>query len=101
MRPSAAVYGLTLAAVAVAGLLRWLFDPLLGDHLPFVTFFVAVAVASWAGGLRPALLATGLGFVMAFFLVLPYSRMVHGAYRTAALLRCAIDKRTRKPLGSE
>ena len=71
MRPSAAVYGLTLAAVAAAGLLRWLFDPFLGDHLPFVTFFVAVAVASWAGGLRPALLATGLGFVVAFYFFVP------------------------------
>ncbi len=71
VRSSAAVYGLTLAAVAAAGLLRWLFDPSLGDHLPFVTFFVAVAVASWAGGLRPALLATWLGFVVALYFFIP------------------------------
>ncbi len=38
------------------------------------------------------LLAVHLGFVLALFLVLPYSRMVHGAYRLAALLRAAREK---------
>jgi PAS domain-containing protein len=43
-----------VAVVAVAGALlgRFLLDPSLGDHLPFVTFFVAVVIASWYGGLR-------------------------------------------------
>lgn len=71
MRPSAAVYGLTLAAIAVAGLLRWLFDPFLGDQLPFITFALGVAAAAWLGGLRPALLATGLGFVVAWYFFVP------------------------------
>jgi citrate/tricarballylate utilization protein len=34
-------------------------------------------------------LAVHLGFVLALFLALPYSRMVHGAYRFVALLRAA------------
>ena len=34
-------------------------------------------------------MAVHLGFVLAFFLVLPYSKMVHGVYRSAALLRRA------------
>ncbi len=34
-------------------------------------------------------LAVHLGFVLALFLALPYSRMVHGAYRLAALFRAA------------
>ena len=71
VRSSAEVYGLTLAASVVAGLLRWLCDPFLGDHLPFVTFFVSVAAAAWLGGLRPALLATGLGFVVAWYFFVP------------------------------
>jgi citrate/tricarballylate utilization protein len=37
------------------------------------------------------LLAIHLGFVLALFLTLPYSRMVHGLYRAAALLRSAIE----------
>ena len=66
-----AVYGWAFIAVAVAGLLRWWFDPLLGDHLPFVTFFVSVAAMAWLGGLRPALLASGLGFLVALYFFVP------------------------------
>ncbi len=67
------VPGYVVAVLAVAGatLLRWLFDPLLGDHLPFVTFFVAVVVASWYGGLRPGFVATVLGFLLALYLFVP------------------------------
>jgi len=39
------------------------------------------------------LLAIHLGFVMAFFLTLPYSKFAHGIYRSAALLKWAIEKR--------
>ena len=70
MKPTAS-YLLSVAAVAVAFVARWLFDSWLGDHLPFVTFFVAVAVASWLGGLRHALLATALGFVLAWYFFVP------------------------------
>jgi citrate/tricarballylate utilization protein len=45
-------------------------------------------------------LAIHLGFVLALFLVLPYSKMVHGVYRSAALLRRAAE-RNMKPLGGE
>ena len=41
-----------------------------------------------------------LGFILAFFLVLPYSKMVHGVYRSAALLRRAVE-RNMKPLGTD
>ncbi|MBX2823955.1 MAG: tricarballylate utilization 4Fe-4S protein TcuB [Gammaproteobacteria bacterium] len=37
----------------------------------------------------PMLLAVHLGAVLSLFLLLPYSRMVHGAYRLAALVRDA------------
>ena len=45
-------------------------------------------------------LAIHLGFILALFLVLPYSKMVHGVYRSAALLRRAVE-RNMKPLGGE
>jgi citrate/tricarballylate utilization protein len=41
------------------------------------------------------LLAFHLGFILALFLVLPYSKFVHGVYRSAALLRCAIERKTK------
>ncbi len=39
------------------------------------------------------LLVTHLGAVMAFFLTLPYGKFAHGIYRSAALLKWAIEKR--------
>ena len=45
-------------------------------------------------------LAVHLGVILALFLVLPYSKMVHGLYRGLALLRHAAE-RTGKPLGTE
>ena len=43
--------------------------------------------------LVPALLAIHLGTVLAFFLTTPYSKMAHGFYRFAALVRDAQVKR--------
>ena len=49
----------------------------------------------WARGTAamPALLAAHLGVVMALFLTLPYGKFAHGAFRSAALLKWAIEKR--------
>jgi PAS domain S-box-containing protein len=54
---------LALAAVAVALFVRWLLDPVIGETLPLVTLFGAVAFAVWIGGGGPALLATITGYV--------------------------------------
>ncbi|MGE0419334.1 MAG: CitB family transcriptional regulator, partial [Acetobacteraceae bacterium] len=53
-----------------------------------------------ATGAMGLALAIHLGFILALFLVLPYSKMVHGVYRSAALLRRAVE-RNMKPLGGE
>jgi citrate/tricarballylate utilization protein len=47
----------------------------------------------------PALLAVHLGFVMGFFLTMPYGKFAHGFYRLAALLKNAIEKRQPNKLG--
>jgi citrate/tricarballylate utilization protein len=49
------------------------------------------------------LLAIHLGTVMAFFLTLPYGKFAHGIFRSAALLKFAIEKRQPEKinLGSE
>ena len=39
------------------------------------------------------LLALHIGLVLALFLLLPYSKFVHGIYRSLALLRNAIETR--------
>jgi citrate/tricarballylate utilization protein len=43
--------------------------------------------------LMPALLAIHLGSVLTFFLLVPYTKMAHGFYRLAALIRDAQRKR--------
>jgi PAS domain S-box-containing protein len=61
-------YALAIAALVAAVLLRWLLDPLMGDALPLVTLFGAVAAAVWAGGPRPAIVVGILGYIACAYL---------------------------------
>ncbi len=53
---------LAIAGLAAAVLLRWVLDPLMGETLPLVTLFGAVAGAVWLGGYRPAIVVGVLGY---------------------------------------
>ena len=56
----------------------------------------------WLGrgtSLLPALLAVHLGVVMALFVTLPYGKFAHGIFRSAALLRHAVERRQPNQLG--
>ncbi|HEX4961046.1 MAG TPA: ATP-binding protein [Thermoanaerobaculia bacterium] len=65
-------YGLAVAAVAAALLVRWPLLPLFGGSVPFMFFFPAIVFAGWIGGLGPGLLATGLSALgAAYFLFSP------------------------------
>ena len=66
-RPAVA-YAVALLAVAVAVVVRQLLDPLLGDSLPLVTIFAALAAAVWVGGYAPALLAAVAGYLACSYL---------------------------------
>ena len=68
MRDSLKNYVLGLLAVAVAVLLRWILDPLMGDALPLVTLFGAVAAAVWLGGYRVAIPITLIGYIACHYL---------------------------------
>jgi len=46
------------------------------------------------------MLAIHLGLVMAFFLTMPYSKFAHGIFRSAALLKYAIEKRQPNPINA-
>ena len=46
------------------------------------------------------LLAIHLGVVLALFLVMPYGKFVHGIYRSAALVRYALERSRPNPLPS-
>ncbi|WP_284618596.1 tricarballylate utilization 4Fe-4S protein TcuB [Aquabacterium humicola] len=62
----------------------------------------ASGLALWLGRSTPALavlLCVHLGAVMALFATLPYGKFAHGIFRSAALLRHAIEKRQPGTIG--
>jgi hypothetical protein len=61
-------YAVACAAVTVAAALRMMINPLLIQSLPLITFYPAVMISGWFGGLGPGLLATGLSTAVAAFL---------------------------------
>ena len=62
----------------------------------------ATGLAAWATrstAALPLMLALHLGAVMALFLTLPYGKFAHGIYRSAALLRHAVERKQPDPHG--
>jgi PAS domain S-box-containing protein len=71
VRGSLKNYILGFGALVAALLLRWLLDPLMGDALPLVTIFGAVAAAVWLGGYRVAIPVALLGYAACLYLFIP------------------------------
>jgi citrate/tricarballylate utilization protein len=72
--------------------------------LLFFAGLTGLALLVWRDTSAMALLlAIHLGVVMALFLTLPYGKFAHGVYRSAALLKYAVEKRQPNPIaaGSE
>lgn len=68
MRNSFKAYGLGIAGLAIAVFLRWVLDPVMGDTLPLVTIFGAVAAAVWLGGYRLAIVVAIVGYLACSYL---------------------------------
>jgi PAS domain-containing protein len=66
-RSAAARYGAAILAIAVAALVRYWADSVLGGS-GFSLFLAAVAVASWYGGLGPSLVALTLSVLISVWL---------------------------------
>ncbi len=67
-RSAPATYAVAIAALAAAVLIRYLLDPWMGNTLPLVTLFGAVATAVWTGGVRPAVAVVILGYLACSYL---------------------------------
>lgn len=77
-------------------------EPVAKEYLGMeYSFIILVALVSFTGlillflretSLMPLLLCVHLGFVLAFFILLPYSKFVHALYRFGALLKYAKHK---------
>jgi K+-sensing histidine kinase KdpD len=61
-------YAFAMVALGAAVLIRYLLDPWMGDALPLVTLFAAVAAAVWIGGYLPAILVAILGYLACDYL---------------------------------
>ena len=53
-------------AVGLSAVLRIWLHPVLGDSVPYITFFLGVALAAWVGGFGPAALAVALSIAIAW-----------------------------------
>src|SRR6266849_1614937 len=86
----ARLIGFGVAVLATVGclLIRWPLWPVLEDAVPHMTFFPAVMIAAYFGGLWPGLLATILSTVAANFFLTGQLRSFHltGVNDVAALI---------------
>ena len=57
-------YGIALASVLMAFLVRWSLDLYLKDDLPFATFLIAVMITTWYGGIGASFITIVLGGLM-------------------------------------
>lgn len=64
-------YGVAVVSVVVATALRYAVGPLLPPGLPFLTYFIAVVVSAWYGGLGPAAVCIVLSSLAAAHFFIP------------------------------
>src|SRR5215471_7107890 len=66
-----AAYGIALAAVGVATIIRWAIGDYVLGRIPFTVYFPAIVLATLLGGFWPGMLATTLSVVVAWFFFVP------------------------------
>ena len=71
MRTRMRDHALATVALVLAVLVRWLLDPWLGNSMPLVTAFGAVAAAVWAAGWLPATVVAIVGYLACSYLFIP------------------------------
>jgi signal transduction histidine kinase len=62
---TAIAYICAAVGILIATAIRFILDPILGEHVTFSVYFLAVALAAWAGGLSPALVTAICSCVVA------------------------------------
>ena len=68
-------YVVAVLAVLAAAFVRHELTPIWGSKLPFITFFPAVVLAAWFGGLGPGLLAMAVSTVCALLFLPPFGSL--------------------------
>jgi signal transduction histidine kinase len=88
---AAARYVIAFCAAILAIAARWALNPTLGDYLPYVTLYPAVAFAAWCCGVGPSALLTIAGILGVRFLSISpqYSLRIPDVPQTVGLLAFA------------
>ena len=68
MRSMRNAYALGFVALLLAVVLRWVLNPVMGESLPLVTLFGAVAAGVWLGGYRLAIPIALIGYIACHYL---------------------------------
>jgi PAS domain S-box-containing protein len=64
-------YGFAVAVFLAAALTRYFLNDLLGELVPFITFFPAVLIVTFYSGAKPGILTTVLSAITAWYAFLP------------------------------
>ncbi len=72
-----AQYAFALLATAIAVLARFALNPVLGDYLPYITFFPVVAFSAWYCGVIPSVLVIISSLIAAQYWFIPPPRSLH------------------------
>ena len=67
-RRTLVVYGSALLGIGAATAIRFALDPILGEHVQFSIYFLAVSLAAWAGGIRAAMVTAILSSILANYI---------------------------------
>src|ERR1700737_590256 len=88
---AAARYVIAFCAAILVIAARWALNPTLGDYLPYVTLYPAVAFAAWCCGVGPSALLTIVGIlgVRYLFISPQYSLSIPDVPQTVGLLAFA------------
>ncbi|HEX4414030.1 MAG TPA: HAMP domain-containing sensor histidine kinase [Lacipirellulaceae bacterium] len=62
------IYGSALLGVGLASAIRYALDPVLGEHMLYAVYFLAVFFGAWAGGVKPAIITALLSSLLANYL---------------------------------
>jgi signal transduction histidine kinase len=81
-------YAVALLATGLALLIRLALNPFLGDYVPYITLFPAVAFGTWYCGVGPSILSGSLGLVGLRYWFMPpaHSLRVHGMQQAAGIV---------------
>jgi PAS domain S-box-containing protein len=84
-------YGVAVCSVAGGLALRLTVGPVLGPTVPYITFFPAVMLAAWFGGLGPGILAAAVSLLAAYYFALEPGLVNGLAHAAGAILFIAVS----------